>query len=302
MPKISALPSATSVANPDYFVLDQSSVTKKVTASLVLTYVQTSITITDANFSGLLALDHGGTNANLTADNGGIVYSTDAALAILAATATANQMLRSGANSGPNWSTATFAGTYNASDLLYSNGANTIEGLATGASAMLRTTVAGVPAWSAALTNGQVMIGSTGGTPAPATLTAGAGITIGNAANSITISGGGSGYTWTEVTGTSQNMAVNNGYIANNVALVTLTLPATASVGDTIILQGKGTGLYRIAQNAGQTIHFGSSDTSTGAGGSLTATNRYDSIELICIVANTDFAVLTGAQGAFTIA
>jgi hypothetical protein len=44
------------------------------------------------------------------------------------------------------------------------------------------------------MTNGQIIIGSTGGTPAPATLTAGSNITITNAANSITIaSSGGSG-------------------------------------------------------------------------------------------------------------
>lgn len=151
------------------------------------------------------------------------------------------------------------------------------------------------------LTNGQILIGSTGADPVPAALTAGTGITITNSAGGITISGSGSGYSWTEVTGTTQAMAVNNGYIANNVALVTLTLPAVATIGQTVILQGKGTGLFRIAQNASQTIHFGSSDTTTGVGGSLTATSRYDSIELLCITANTDWAVLTGTQGTFTV-
>ncbi|MGI8483740.1 MAG: hypothetical protein ACR2OU_05715 [Thermomicrobiales bacterium] len=40
---------------------------------------------------------------------------------------------------------------------------------------------------SAALTDGQLLVGSTAGNPAPATITAGAGITVTNAANSITI-------------------------------------------------------------------------------------------------------------------
>ena len=56
-------------------------------------------------------------------------------------------------------------------------------------------------------------------------------------------------------------MAVSSGYILNNASLVTATLPSTAAIGERIILQGKGAGLYKIAQNAGQTIHFGNQDT-----------------------------------------
>lgn len=114
-----------------------------------------------------------------------------------------------------------------------------------------------------------------------------------------TISSGG-GMTWTEVTGTSQSAAVNNGYIANNAGLVTVTIPTTAAVGDIVRVGGKGTGLFKIAQNASQTIHYGNVDTTTGTGGSLTATNRYDTIELICITANTDFLVLSSV-GSFTV-
>lgn len=105
--------------------------------------------------------------------------------------------------------------------------------------------------------------------------------------------GGGSSFTWNAVSGTTQAMAVNNGYIPNNVALTTLTLPATAAVGDVVRVAGKGSGLWTIAQNAGQTIHFGASNTTTGVGGSLTALNRYDSIELVCITANSDWTVIS---------
>ena len=241
MPKISQLPAAVSVGAADLFAIVQSSTTKKATASLVLAYVQTNIVITDTNFSGVLAMNHGGSNKALTASNGGIVYSDADSMEILAGTATAGQILRSGSSAAPAWSTATYASTYSASDLLYSNGANTVAGLATANSSILRTNASGVPAWSGALTNGQLLIGSTGATPTAATITAGTGISISNGAGSITISGSGGGYSWTEVTGTSQAMAVNNGYIANNAGLVTLTLPATAAVGDTVIVQGKGT-------------------------------------------------------------
>lgn len=98
---------------------------------------------------------------------------------------------------------------------------------------------------------------------------------------------------WSEETGTTAALISNAGVIANNASLVTLTLPATATIGDVINIQGKGAGLWRVAQNAGQTVHFGSVDSMTGAGGSITATNRYDSISLVCITTDTDFAVLS---------
>lgn len=149
------------------------------------------------------------------------------------------------------------------------------------------------------LTNGQLVIGNTGSAPSAATLTAGTGVSITNGAGSITISSGGI-LGWTEETGTSANLVVNEGVIANNASLVTLTLPTTAALGSIIRIVGKGAGLFAIAQGAGQTIHFGASDTTTGAGGSLTATNQYDAIELVCTVANTDFTVLSSV-GSFTV-
>lgn len=141
-------------------------------------------------------------------------------------------------------------------------------------------------------TNGQLPIGSTGADPVLATLTAGTGISITNAAGSITIAGTGGGLTWTDVTGTTQAMAVNNGYTANNAGLVTLTLPSTAAYGTVMAVVGKGAGLWKIAQNAGQTIHFGIANTTTGTGGSLASTFQYDVVYLLCSVVNTDFTVL----------
>jgi len=124
----------------------------------------------------------------------------------------------------------------------------------------------------------------------------------GDAANKLYVDTAvGSSTTWSEIVGTSVNMVVSNGYILNNAALITATLPVTAAIGSVIILQGKGAGLFSIAQNPGQTINFGSTPTTTGTGGSITATNRYDSIQVVCITADTTFAVLTGPQGSFTV-
>lgn len=125
-----------------------------------------------------------------------------------------------------------------------------------------------------------------------ATITAGTGILVTPTANTITISTTNS-ISWVEVAGTTQAMAVDTGYIANNAALVTLTLPAVALVGDRVRVAGKGAGLWRIAQNALQVIHFGATDSTIGVGGSVTAILRYDCVELLCITDNTDWVVLS---------
>lgn len=220
----------------------------------------------------------------------------------ITATPTSGRVLR---GNGTNWVTSTFsiADTYAINSIVYASAANTLTALAPSLSSVLASSAAstGVPTWIGPLTNGQLVIGSTGATPVAAVLTGSSGITITNGAGSINISGGGSGYSWTEVTGVTQAMAVDSGYIANNAGLVTLTLPAIAVVGDTVIVQGKGAGGFLIAQNAGQVINYGSSPTTVGVGGSLASTNQWDSVELLCVTANTTWAVLTGTQGVLTV-
>lgn len=103
-----------------------------------------------------------------------------------------------------------------------------------------------------------------------------------------TVSGG---IIYTDVTGTTQAATINNGYIADNASLVTVTLPSTAAVGSIVAIVGKGAGLWNLAQNSGQTVHFGNQNTTTGAGGSLAAVLQYDCVEVICTTANTDWVV-----------
>ena len=100
------------------------------------------------------------------------------------------------------------------------------------------------------------------------------------------------GFVYNQVAGTTQTLAVNNGYQANSAALTTLTLPTVAAFGTIIDIVGYGTGLFVIAQNAGQVIHSGNVDTTVGIGGSIASTYRYCSIQLLCSVANTEFTVL----------
>lgn len=178
----------------------------------------------------------------------------------------------------------------------YASTGDEVSGLPSAPSSVLITDENGVPSMSGALLNGQIIIGSTGDSPVKATIGAGPGISILNSPGGITISSSGGGTGFIEVTGTSQAMLPDGGYVANNVGLVTLTLPAIAPFGTTISIVGKGAGGWRIAQNAGQTINIGNSVTSTGITGSVSSTDRTDAIYLLCITANTVWTTRVAPQ------
>ncbi len=101
----------------------------------------------------------------------------------------------------------------------------------------------------------------------------------------------GGGIIWNVET-TSVSMVAGNGYISNSASLLTFTLPSTISVGQIFRVTGENTGGWAIAQNAGQTIRFGASATTTGTGGSLASTDVGDSVELVAI-STTDLRVIS---------
>lgn len=103
----------------------------------------------------------------------------------------------------------------------------------------------------------------------------------------------GGGLTWVEETTTSRSASVNEAIITNNASLVTVTLPTTAAVGDQLRVVGLGAGGFKIGQNASEIIHFLGTDTTTGTGGSLASTTRYDAVELVCVVANNEWVVIS---------
>ena len=127
----------------------------------------------------------------------------------------------------------------------------------------------------------------------------GTGISTTGSGSTVTINGTGGGFEYVEVTGASQLMAVNVGYIANRGSAVTFTLPATAAQGDAVAIVGKGAGGWIIAQNAGQTIHQNSTDSTTGVGGSVASSAQYNCAYLVCITADTDW-VIYDSQGILT--
>jgi hypothetical protein len=96
--------------------------------------------------------------------------------------------------------------------------------------------------------------------------------------------------TFTTVTGTTQAAAVNNAYQANNAAQVVFTLPGTAAVGNVVVVSGLGAGGWRINAPAGDTIRVGA--TVSASGGYIASNNQYDSVTLMCIVANADWVAV----------
>lgn len=223
-----------------------------------------------AGWTGQLSLARGGTNANLTASNGGIFYSTATAGAILSGTATARQMLQSGASTTPAWSTATWPATTTVSQLLYSSSANVVAGLSTANSAALVTTSAGVPVMSSTMTNGQVIIGSTGATPTAATLTAGANVTITNGAGTITIAAssgsGGAGRLLAVTAFTASGTWTAN--VSTASAIIEVVGGGGGGAGSSVATNsGAGGGgggysrLYTSSQGASQTVTIGAGGT-----------------------------------------
>lgn len=263
-------------------------------AAVTVTGASTGLTFAaaspDLTLGGTLGLSNGGTNHALTASAGGVVWSDASKLNILSGTSTASQLLLSGNAATPSWSTSTYPSTNAINTLLYASAANTMSALATVNNASLTTNASGVPTWLAQA-DGQVIIGSSAGAPAAATLTAGTGVSITNGHNTITVAATGGGLTWSTITGSTLNAAINNGYVINDSsAQCTITLPATAAVGSKIVIRGLSTGMgWILTANTGQTIQFG--NVSSSSGGSFTSALATDSCDVECIVANTTWAL-----------
>lgn len=108
-------------------------------------------------------------------------------------------------------------------------------------------------------------------------------------------------FTTVAVSGTTQQMVTNTGYIPTNSALTTFTLPTTSAVGDNIEITGYGTGGWSIVEGTSQQIILGNK-TTTATSGSVSSTNANDSINLRCVVANTIWTLRNAPQTAgFTI-
>ena len=149
-------------------------------------------------------------------------------------------------------------------------------------------------------TNGQIPIGN-GTNYTAAAITAGTGISVTNGSGSVSIAISGADQ-WVDETGSSVTMTTNTGYTSDDGAsLVTFTLPTTSAIGDWVEINGKGAGLWKIAQATGQQIHIGTSATTSGATGSLSSVNQFDNVRLRCLTANTIWTVVSQQSSGLTI-
>jgi hypothetical protein len=106
--------------------------------------------------------------------------------------------------------------------------------------------------------------------------------------------------TWAAVSGTTQAAAINTGYIIQNAAQTTVTLPATAAIGSLVGIAGLGAAGWIMKANTGQTIQMGQSATSSA--GTLTSVANYNNVQVVCIVANTTWAVWPNVSSGLTVA
>ena len=116
------------------------------------------------------------------------------------------------------------------------------------------------------------------------------GIVTSGSGSTLTVDGSGisGGITWSVETGTTATIAASEGIFANNAGGVTVTLPATAAVGDTFQVVAMDAAGFTIDYGTGQSVQI-SGTTSTTTSGTLVSTGEGDWIELVCNVANTGF-------------
>jgi hypothetical protein len=201
-----------------------------------------------------LAVAQGGTGAATLTDHGILVGSGTAAVTPLSVGAT-GVILTGVTGADPTWTTATYPATANKGDVLVASADNVI-GIVAGAT-----------------TAGYVLTANGAATAPTFQLPAG---------------------TLWSVETADMAASANHGYIANKAGTLTFTLPVTCAVGKTFRFTGINTATgWKIAQNNGQTIYFGASATTTGAAGYLQSTAIRDGVEIVCVVADTDFNVVS---------
>lgn len=220
------------------------------------------------------------------------------------------------------FTSSTFPSAATQGDILYASASNVWSSLAKNTTAtryISNTGASNSPAWAAIdLSNGTTgTLGATSGGTAQSTYTTGdilyasatntlSKLAIGSSTQVLTVSGGvptwatpsGVGLTFNAVSSSTQALAINNSYYTTYAGLNVMTLPSTAAAGSIIqIIAGPSGNTFKVAQNSGQLIYYGAQNgvsqvTTTGTGGSLQSTDPNTSVTLICIVANTTWAVL----------
>lgn len=104
------------------------------------------------------------------------------------------------------------------------------------------------------------------------------------------------------VSSSTQALAINSCYYTTYSGLNVMTLPTTSPVGSFIrIIAGPSGNTFKAAQNAGQYIYYGAINgvlqvTTTGTGGYLQSVDPCTTADLVCIVADTVWAVVSNVN------
>jgi len=98
--------------------------------------------------------------------------------------------------------------------------------------------------------------------------------------------------TWHVIPGTTQIATINSGYINQNAAPTTITLPAICAPGSIVRVVGANIGDWIFQANLGQTIQLGT--VASSVAGTVSSTSPSDSLELVCTVANTLWSYASG--------
>ena len=281
--------------------------------------------------SGILKLANGGSNANLTASNGGIVWSNATQMQILSGTATAGQMLQSGSNVTPAWSTTTYPATNAINTLLYASSANVMSALATANNGVLITSNSGAPSWLAnSSTPGYVLTANSGAPPSwqagsasgfvtglngdsgSATPSAGI-ITVSGGATGLTTSGsgstlsltgtlavthGGTGVTSVTTTPTATAFAgwdANLNFTANNMIS---EMTSTVSSGSSIVLTVASTQIQNATGSTAQTVQMPVVSTLPRIGFSYTLLNNTSALMTVVSSGSNTIGTITAGNSA----
>lgn len=219
------------------------------------------------SIAGQVPLANGGTNANLSASNGGIFYSNATQGQILAGTATANQILLAGSNSAPSWSSTTYPVSTAQGDLLYASMTNTLTTLAKNTTAtryLANTGTSNNPNWDQVnLTNGV-----TGILPA---VNGGTGFNGSTAANGTLPIGNGSGFTLAALS-PGTGISITNG--SGSITIASDSTVATTYTEDSGTATPSGNNLNILGTSAQGISTSGSGSTVTITASSSTTSQK----------------------------
>lgn len=114
-----------------------------------------------------------------------------------------------------------------------------------------------------------------------------------NSNNQLTVNN--SGTFWQTIT-TNQNLQDGYGYIiVSPASVLNLILPATSAVGDTVEILLRGGSGFIINQLSNQQVFYLGNTTTLGISGTIASTSQGNYVKLVCIAANTQWAVVSAA-------